>query len=168
MSNAASQELGFLAKVVVALVIVLAIAGVLWHGVALETFQRIWRNLLDRPGGPMKFRFILQPSMAAIAAIYDGLRDALTGRAPYLWTVLRKPPERVGRLREGLNATARIILLGLAMDAIYQVLVLKAFHPNEALIVALLLAFVPYLLIRGVVVRIARRWPGGASPHQVS
>ena len=83
-------------------------------------------------------------------------------------TVLCKPPERVGRLREGLNATGRIILLGLAMDAIYQVLVLKMFYSNEAPIVALLLAFVSYLLIRGMVARIARRWPGGASVHQVS
>jgi hypothetical protein len=41
------------------------------------------------------------------------------------------------------------------MDAIYQVLELKTFHPNEALIVALLLAFVPYLVIRGLVTRVA-------------
>jgi hypothetical protein len=168
IGGANPQELGLLAWLVIALAIVLVVAGVLWYGVELATFQRIWRNLLERPGGPMKFRFILQPSMAAIAAIYDGLRDARTGRPPYLWTVLRNPQERVGRLREGLNATARIILLGLAMDSIYQALVLKTFHPNEALIVALLLAFVPYLLIRGVAARIARWWPGGASPHQVS
>ena len=31
------------------------------------------------------------------------------------------------------------------------------FYPGEALIVALLLAFVPYLLIRGPAARIARR-----------
>ena len=66
------------------------------------------------------------------------------------------PQERVGRLREGLNATARIILLGLVMDVIYQLLVLKTFYPNEALVVALLLAFVPYVIIRGLVLRIAR------------
>ena len=59
-------------------------------------------------------------------------------------------------VREGLNATARIILLGLAMDVIYQLLVLKTFYPNEALVVALLLAFVPYVIIRGLVLRIAR------------
>jgi hypothetical protein len=69
--------------------------------------------------------------------------------------MLRNPQKRLGRLREGLNATARIILLGLAMDSIYQVLVLKMFYPNEAVIVALLLAFVPYVIIRGLV---ARTW----------
>ena len=111
----------------------------------------------------MSFRFILQPAMAAIAAIHDGVKDARTGRSPYFWTIARNPRKRVGRLREGLIATARIILLGLAMDVIYQLLVFKTFYPVEALIVALLLAFVPYLLIRGPVTRVARWWRGGAS-----
>jgi hypothetical protein len=31
----------------------------------------------------------------------------------------------------------------------------KTFYPNEALAVALLLAFVPYLIIRGLVLRVA-------------
>ena len=76
------------------------------------------------------------------------------------------PQERVARLREGLNATARIILLGLVMDVIYQIIVFKTFYPVEALIIALLLAFVPYLLIRGPVTRIARLRRAGkeASP----
>ena len=66
------------------------------------------------------------------------------------------PSDLVGLLREGLNATARIILLGLVMDVIYQLIVLKTFYPNEALVIALLLAFVPYLIIRGLVFRVAR------------
>jgi hypothetical protein len=101
-------------------------------------------------------RFVLQPSMAAIAAIHDGRGDARLGRAPYLMTVVRNPQERIGRLRDGLNASARIILLGLTMDIIYQALVLRTFYPDEALVVALLLAFVPYLIIRELVVRIER------------
>jgi hypothetical protein len=156
VTDANPQELGLVAKLVVVLAIVLIVAGALWHGVTVGTFQRIWHDLVERPDGPMRFRFILQPLMAAIAAIHDGRQDARTGRSPYFMTLLRNPQERVGRLDEGLNATARIILLGLAMDVIYQLLVLKTFYPNEALLVALLLAFVPYLIIRGLVVRIAR------------
>ena len=112
--------------------------------------------LIERPDEPMRFRFILQPLMAALAAIHDGREDARAGRSPYFMTLLRNPQERVGLLREGLNATARIILLGLVMDVIYQFIVLKTFYPNEALVVALLLAFVPYLIIRGLVFRVAR------------
>ena len=106
----------------------------------------------------MTFRFILQPLMAAIAALHDGVKDAQTGRSPYLWTLLTSPAERGGRLREGLIATARIILLGFGMDAIYQATVLKTFYPGEAVIIAILLAFVPYLLLRGPLARVARWW----------
>ena len=101
----------------------------------------------------MAFRFILQPLMAAIAAILHGRRDARTGRSPYFWTVMSEPQERIGRLREGLNATARIILLGIVMDAIYQIIVLKRFYPVESVIVAVVLGFVPYLVLRGIVTR---------------
>ena len=156
MSDAKTQELGSLAKFVIGLAVVLLVAGVVWHGVTIATFQRLWHDLIERPTQPMKFRFILQPSMAAIAAIRDGLQDARTGRSPFLVTVLRNPQKRIERLDEGLNATARIILLGLVMDTVYQIIVLKRFYPNEALIIALLLAFVPYVIIRELVVRIRR------------
>jgi hypothetical protein len=154
MADSNTQDLGLFAKLVIAVAASLMVAGVLWHGVTLENFQRMWSNLTDRPSGPMAFRFILQPSMATIAAVRDGLYDARTERSPYLWTILRQGEQRVARLREGLDATARIILLGLAMDVIYQVTVFRIFYPVEALIIALLLAFVPYLLIRGLVVRV--------------
>jgi hypothetical protein len=156
MSDATRQELGILAKLVLVLAVVLIVAGVVWHGVTAESLRRFWHDLVERPDAPMRFRFVLQPLMAAIAAIHDGRGDARAGRSPYFMTVLRNPQERVGRLREGLNATARIILLGLVMDVIYQLIVLKTFFPNQALVIALLLAFVPYLIIRGLVLRVAR------------
>jgi hypothetical protein len=156
-------HLGLLAKVVVRLGILLMIAGVVWRGVTIENIDRIWNSLLARPSGPMAFRFILQPSIAAIVAIRDGLYDARGGRAPFLWTILSNPQKRAARLREGLNATARIILLGLAMDTIYQIIVFKTFFPYEALIIALLLAFVPYLVIRGVTLHISRLYRALAS-----
>jgi len=167
-SDAEAQKLGVLAKLVIAIAVALIVAGALWHGFTAATFERFWSDLVERPSGPMRFRFILQPLMGAIAAIHGGLKDARTGRSPYFWTVLRVPRERVERLREGLNATARIILLGLAMDVIYQAIVLKTFYPGEALVIALLLAFVPYLILRGLVARAARRWHGGPFQHGTS
>ena len=44
------------------------------------------------------------------------------------------------------------------MDAIYQWIVQKWIYPGELIIVAIVLALVPYLLIRGPVNRIARRF----------
>ena len=142
------------------LVVALIVAGVAWYGVSAKEFQRIWQNILARPGGPMTFRFILQPAMAAIAALHDGVRDARTRRSPYFWTSSRTRRAAANVCGEGLISTARIILLGLAMDTIYQFIVLKTFYPVEAVIVALALAFLPYVILRGPVARIARRWRG--------
>jgi hypothetical protein len=141
--------------------------GFVWYGVSSEVLQRQWQDLTGRPGGSMSFRFFLQPAMAAIAATYDGIRDAQLGRSPYFWTIINDREKRAGRLREGLVSTARIMLLGIGMDVIYQLKEFGTFYPGEAVIIALALAFVPYLLLRGPIERIAQWWlnraPKGAS-----
>ena len=163
MTDPDRQSLGFMPTLVVGLAILLIVAGVVRYGITVAVLERIWRQMLERPSGPLSFRFILQPSVAAIVAIHDGIKDARAGRLPFFHTIIRKPRERVGRLREGLIATARIILLGIAMDVVYQLLVFKAFYPDEAVIIAFVLAFLPYVLVRGPVTRIARLWQSDAS-----
>jgi hypothetical protein len=151
------------AQIVWGLMVFFVLAGVAWYGLSGEVLMRIWQNLVERPGGPMTFRFILQPIMATIAAVLAGVRDARDGRDFYFRTILRNPQERSSRLQEGMVATARIVLLGLVMDSVYQYLVFDVFHPGEAAITSLLLAFIPYLLLRGPVARIARWWLGRGS-----
>ena len=58
---------------------------------------------------------------------------------------------------------ARVFVFAVVMDAIYQYIVLRWFT-GEALNVAFILTFLPYLLLRGLVNRIARR----ASPGRVA
>jgi hypothetical protein len=147
-----------MAWTVVALAAVLIVLGFAFYGFTAEVHQRIWRDIAERPGGPMSFRFLLQPTMAAIAALHDGVSDARAHRTPYLRAILRDPVQRGDRLREGLFATARLILLGLGMDAVYQWRVLGAFYPGEALLITFLLAVLPYLALRGPASLIARRF----------
>ena len=147
-----------LPRLILYLALAMIAAGVIMRGVGLAEFQRIWDNLLARPGGSLAFRFLLQPTMSIIFAARDGIKDARKDRSPYLWTVLSNPNERRARLREGVVATGKIILLGILIDGLYQAIEFNTFFPVEALKVALLLAFIPYLLIRDPVTRIARRW----------
>ena len=123
-----------------------------------EMLQRFWENLLARPSGPLALRFLLQPAMATLLAIRDGAKDAREGRSPYFWTVLSKPDERRARLREGVNATSKIIIIAVVLDAAYQFIELRTFYPGEAAVIAILLAFVPYLLLRGPAARVALWW----------
>jgi hypothetical protein len=158
MAQTATRSQILIARLAAALIVVLLVLGLVWYGTSIEVHQRLWRDILERPGGPMSFRFILQPIMATLAALHDGIKDARLGRNPYLWTILTNAEKSAGRLREGQLATGRIILLGIGMDAIYQATVLKTFYPGEMAVIALLLAFFPYLLLRGPICRIARWW----------
>jgi hypothetical protein len=95
--------------------------------------------------------------MVTILAIRDGLKDAREGRPLYTWTLLTDPAHRASYLREGLKRVTRVIIFALVMDAIYQFIVLHRFYPGEALVIAFVVAVLPYLLIRGPVARLARR-----------
>ena len=117
------------ARIVVGLMAAFVLGGILWYGLAPENLVRVWQNLVDRPGGPMVFRFFLQPTMATIAAVLSGMQDARLGRTPFLHTVLTNPAERAGRLNEAMVDTSRIMLLGLIMDGIYQYIEFDTFHP---------------------------------------
>ena len=161
-----SNEANAFALFVAVLAVLLLFLGVVWYGSSSDAFERLWVDLLGRPSGPLSFRFFLQPAMAAIVASHDGIRDAQLGRSPYFWTILSETEKRTRRLREGWISTARIILLGIGMDFIYQIKTFGKVYPVEALLIALALAFVPYLLLRGPIARIARWWLG--SPREGS
>lgn len=163
MAKPVTKNQIILAQIAVALIVGFAGLGLALNGFSGEVRERIWQNLLDRPGGPMTFRFILQPVMASIAALIDGIRDARAGSSPYLATMIADPAHGYGSLRQGLIATSRIILLGVAMDIIYQFIEFGTFFPGEAAIVAVLLAFIPYLLLRGPFARLAKLWLGTAA-----
>jgi hypothetical protein len=150
-----------------ALAALMLFLGIYCYGFTLDVQRRFWSDIGDRIHGPMTFRFYLQPTMALIAAIPDGIRDAREGHKAFFWTALLDSSQHGGRLREGAYSTARIILLGLSMDAIYQFKVLDQFYPAEAVIMAILLAVIPYFIFRWLIEKTARWWfarQGRAAP----
>jgi hypothetical protein len=119
--------------------------------------ERFFENLLGRLTGPMQFRLVLQPLMALCFAARAGLRDAKSGREAYFWSLFGSTHayKRV-LLREGWQDVGRIFLLAIIIDGIYQLLTVHWFYPLETLVVAIILAFVPYLLLRGGFTRLGR------------
>jgi hypothetical protein len=45
-----------------------------------DALARVWENHVGRVGGPLTFRLILQPTMAALLAIRAGVKDVREGR----------------------------------------------------------------------------------------
>jgi len=118
---------------------------------------RVGTQLLARVSGPMKFRLVLQPAMAAFFAIRAGLADAKAGRPPYFWGLLFHPGRRISMLKDGWKSVGRVFILALVLDAVYQIIVIRFVYVGEMIIVAFILAIVPYLIVRGLVTRLARK-----------
>ena len=122
-----------------------------------DVWIRIIENFSHRIDGSMRFRFILQPLMAIIFATIDGLKDAKAGKVPYLWSLFTQPQHREAQLEHGWKSVGKVFVLAIVLDVIFEVRELHNFFPLEALAIALLLAIVPYLVLRGIVCRLARR-----------
>jgi hypothetical protein len=120
-----------------------------------DIWIRVVENMSDRVSGPMKVRFVLQPVMASILAIIGGLNDAKAGKPPYFWALITHPAHRGEMIRDGWKSVSQVFVLALALDVVYQIMVLRFVYPGEAIIVAFGLAIVPYLILRGLVNRLA-------------
>ena len=118
-------------------------------------FMRVWDQLISRPGGPFNFRFVLQPAVAILLAIRDGLKDSREGKPPFLLLFFLDPAQRMRLIKDGWKSFGRLFLVAVALDCIYQSVVLHWIHPLQAIVVAAFLAIIPYVLARGPVNRIA-------------
>jgi hypothetical protein len=119
-------------------------------------WTRIGTNLVARVSGPMKFRLVLQPLMASFFAIRSGLADAKAGRPPYFWGICVDHGQRVDMIKEGWKSVGKVFILAVVLDVLYQIIEIRFVYPGEAIIVAFILAILPYLVLRGLVTRLAR------------
>ena len=113
-------------------------------------FIRVWDDLVGRTVGPMQFRLILQPVMAAILGIRAGLRHAGKNKSS-------SSNHRCNLLRERAKDIAGVFIFALMLDVIYQLIALHTFYPGEAVLVAIVLAIAPYLLVRFFINRLTRK-----------
>jgi hypothetical protein len=122
-----------------------------------EIVSRFVTDLIGRLTGPLTLRLFLQPSVAAYFAVRDGLRDAREGRPPHFWRMVTGPADaRKRRARETWSAVFKVFIMAVILDCVYQVLVFRWVYPVEAMFTAVILAILPYAILRGVVNRVVR------------
>jgi hypothetical protein len=127
----------------------------------MQAWQRIVEDLFARLDGPLHFRFIVQPLMATIFAVIDGVKDAKAGKPAYFWALFSIPEYRKELVKEGWKSVGKICILAIILDVIYQMKVHSAVYAGELLIVAFALAIVPYVVVRGPINRIVRMVSAG-------
>ncbi len=123
-----------------------------------DELMRIWTHLVGRLSGPLTLRLFLQPAMATLFAARDGLKDAREGRPPYLWSVFTHPEQRWDLIRTGWKSIAKIFVMAVVLDLVYQLIVFRWVYPVETFDVVLIVAVLPYALLRGPFNRLVRLW----------
>jgi hypothetical protein len=115
-----------------------------------EMFTRAWNDLLARDSGPLHFRLFLQPLVATILAIRAGWADAWAGRPIFFWTLVREPAQARTVLRNLWRIAGKVFIVAVALDVVYQLIVLQWIYPVQTLIVATMLALVPCMVVRAI------------------
>jgi hypothetical protein len=114
-------------------------------------------GLARRLAGPASFRFILQPLIAAIVGIRDGVSDAKLGLPPYGFVVLFDTDRRRQMVKVGLKRTAIPLVVGVVIDMVVQWMLFQRVFLTAAILVGVLLVGLPYLVARGLTNRVLRR-----------
>jgi hypothetical protein len=128
-----------------------------YHRGGVYLFSRDFiEDIPKRLVGPGRFRFILQPLVAIILGIRNGLADARAGRPPYLYGVLFHRDLRKELARTGFATVANLLLMGILMDSVCQWLILGTSYPGAALVVGPVLIVGPYGVARALSNRLAR------------
>ncbi len=122
-----------------------------------DMWVRITGNMADRISGPLHLRLVLQPVIACILAIMAGLKDARADKPPYFWALATDASHRRDMLQDGWKSVGKVFVIAVILDVAYQLISNRFVYAGEAVFVALLLAIVPYLILRGLVNRAARK-----------
>jgi hypothetical protein len=95
--------------------------------------SQLWEDLIGRVGGPMTFRLIC-------ICVASSPIQPKGGQLP----------------KDGWKSVGFVVVFAIVIDGVYQFIVFRWCYPGEALTVAIVLAIVPYLQIRGLANSIAR------------
>lgn len=123
-----------------------------------QMLQPVWDDLGARISGPFAFHLILQPMAAAVLAIRAGWKDAQTGQPAFGWAIFTDPAHRSELLRAGWKDLARLFVIAVLVDLVYEITVFRWIYPGQSLIVAAAVAVPPYLVIRGPFNRLVVCW----------
>jgi hypothetical protein len=124
----------------------------------MDFLGRVFDELVARiTSGPMQFRLIIQPTMALILGIRDGLADVKAGSPPFLWGLLFRRNDLKPSFQSAVRRLRVPVVVAILADATVQYLMFHHVRPLTAVIVGVLLMGVPYSASRGISNRIYSR-----------
>jgi hypothetical protein len=116
-----------------------------------------WQGIIEVASGRGQLRLILQPLIAMIVGIRVGITDAKLHRDPFIERLALS--DRKSRRTLAKQAARSVLLpfcLAVVFDGILQYLMLGYVRPMAALIMGVLLIWIPFALARSITNRIWR------------
>jgi uncharacterized protein YacL len=117
-------------------------------------FETIARDL----AGKGRVRLILQPTMAILLGIRVGLADARAGKPPFILRMLTLRNERFKLFKESIRAAIIPLCIALLLDSILQFITLRFVRPLAAVVVGVILVWIPFVVARALSNRAATRF----------
>lgn len=129
-----------------------------------DSWDMLWGG--DRAAGPFHLRLIMQPIVASVLGFRAGRADARHGKPPYFWSIFKADDSYDRRviLHDGWGNVGKMFSIAIALDVVYELIEFHWVYPVQAIIVATVLALIPYLIMRGLANRLTKKPASTAKP----
>lgn len=110
--------------------------------------------VLDLTSGKGQLRFVIQPIVAILLGARLGVADAHEGRQPFLLRLLKAGHDRAKLFKDSLSDVVLPLCIGMLIDGILQHYVIGHVRPLQAVLVGMMLVWLPYSVSRALTHRI--------------
>ena len=126
--------------------------------------EGFWHDIVETARGRGQLRLILQPTVAIILGLRLGIADAKAGAQPFLMRLFVTGRHRAQLAKGALMDVIVPYSIAVVLDGVLQYLTHGHVRPLAALIVGLLLIFIPFAISRSLTNRIySHRHPARAT-----
>jgi len=117
-----------------------------------------WEGMIrELTSGQGQFRLLLLPAVALVVGVRAGIADAREGYAPFGRRLWDANEPRAQLMKDAVKRALNPLALAVILDVILQRLTLGYVRPLAAVIVAAVLAWIPFVIVRGIMNRLWRR-----------
>jgi hypothetical protein len=147
----------FLAAIVLLAAVPGAIRRIIQTGSLYLFSRQFFEDMAARLSGPGRLRFILQPTVALLIGMRDGIKDTREGRLPFLLALTSTTCRKSDLLRHAFTSIRDLVSIAIILDVISQFLIFRQIHPAAALLLGPVLIAVPYAVSRALTNRFSRK-----------
>jgi hypothetical protein len=114
-------------------------------------------DILARFSGAGRFRFIVQPTVALVIGVRDGIKDGRAGHLPFVLALMSRSARKCDLLRSAFASVRELISIAIILDVVSQFLIFRRIHPGAALLVGPILIAIPYAVSRALATSLSRK-----------